>query len=97
MHYVQAMKRRPAINADDLSLYVYGYCPYCTVVRRALNEVDVSVEERDVGASRTHRDELRAATGRSTVPVLRIASSDGPDTWMPESRDIVRYMKQRFG
>ena len=97
MQYVQAMNRRPMTQADDLSLYVSGFCPYCVLVRRALSEVGVSVEERDVGASSTHRDELRSATGRATVPVLRIARGDGADTWMPESGDIVRYLKRRFG
>ena len=97
MQCAEAMKRSPTTRAGDLSLYVSGYCPYCMVVRRALSEVGVSVEERDVSASSADRAELRAATGRSTVPVLRIARDDGPDTWMPESQDIVRYIKRRFG
>jgi glutaredoxin 2 len=40
-----------------------------------------------------YRDELVEARGRATVPVLRITAPDGEQRLMPESRDIVRYLK----
>jgi glutaredoxin 2 len=36
------------------------------------------------------------ATGRRTVPVLRIEHDDGRVEWMPESADIVDYLRERF-
>ena len=50
---------------------------------RTLNKVCIWIDIND----------LIAATGRKTVPVLKIG--DGPDArWMPESRDIIRKDQQ---
>jgi len=84
-------------TAEDLALYFFHGCPYCERVLRALAELDLKLELRDVRAQPDHRAELRAARGRGTVPVLRIAGPDGAVTWMPESKDIVRYLEERFG
>jgi glutathione S-transferase len=84
-------------EADDLWLYTSGYCPYCWLVRRTLSELGVRIAERDIGTDSSHRNQLLAATGRMTVPVLRIKQADGADRWLPESRDIIRYLKARFG
>jgi len=84
-------------DVDDFWLYTSGYCPYCWLVRRALSELGVRIEERDIGADSSHRNELLSATGRMTVPVLRIKQPNGADRWLPESRDIVRYLEARFG
>ena len=77
-----------------LSLYEYPSCPFCGLVLRALDEIDVEVELRDVMQDRAALAELVEATGRRTVPVLRIESEAGEVTWMPESRDIVEYLEQ---
>jgi glutathione S-transferase len=37
------------------------------------------------------------ATGRQTVPCLRIERADGSVEWMHESEDINAYLKERFG
>jgi glutaredoxin len=88
------------MNAEDavgLALYLTPYCPYCVRVRRAIDELGVEVEERDISKERRFRDELVRARGRSTVPVLRISRQNTRDEWMPESADIVAYLKERFG
>lgn len=78
---------------NDLALYVYAGCGYCEDVRAALRDLGVEVEERDIRREPEHRRALLSARGRGTVPVLRIAE----DTWIPESRDIIRYLYERFG
>ncbi len=55
-----------------------------------------SEELRDIFQDSQHRDDLVKARGRATVPVLRIESPDGEDRWMPESRDIVRYLQETY-
>ena len=55
------------------------------------------VELRDIMQEPKWREELTAARGRSTVPVLRCESADGVVRWLPESRDIVRHLRKRFG
>jgi glutathione S-transferase len=82
-------------RADDLALYHYEGCVYCARVRRALAELHVEVELRDIEEEPAHLRALVEARGRRTVPVLRIRHDEG-DEWMPESADIVAYLRRRF-
>ena len=79
-----------------LSLYYFDYCPFCMRVVHAAKKLGVQLEMRDIHGDRKHLDDLMAARGRATVPVLRIEGG-GQDQWMPESRDIIRYLQERFG
>ena len=67
------------------------------MVRRAIDALGIEVELRDIYEDMQHRDDLIEARGRATVPVLRITSSEGENRWMPESRDIVRYLQESYG
>ena len=55
--------------------------------------MDTDVESRNIWQDGSAMQELEQATGRSTVPVLRIEDADGQVTWMPESSDIVQYLQ----
>ena len=81
---------------DELALYHLQGCPFCAIVRSAIDELDIDVELRDIFRDTQYRDELIEARGRATVPVLRITSPDGEDRWMPESQDIVRYLRKTY-
>ena len=52
---------------------------------------------RDIDESFAHREELVEATGRQSVPCLRIEREDGSVEWMHESEDIAAYLEARFG
>ena len=65
-------------------------------VRGAITKLGLDVELRDIRMDPRHRADLVAARGRTTVPVLRIETAAG-DEWMPESRDIVRYLQTLAG
>ena len=83
----------------SLALYYTSWCPYCRKVLRAMEALSLSAGQvilRDVDDDAQHDDDLRAARGRGTVPVLRIQHADG-DVWMPESEDIKDWLNQRFG
>jgi len=82
---------------DRLALYHFEGCPFCSTVRSAIDGLGVDVELRDIFKDPQHRDALTSVRGRATVPVLRITSPDGEDRWMPESRDIVRYLNETYG
>lgn len=84
-------------GTDQLALYYFDGCPFCMRVRRAIDELGLAVELRDIYADRKDLEELREARGRTTVPVLRITGADGEDRWMPESADIVRYLQASYG
>lgn len=81
---------------DKLALYKFDGCPFCAMVRSGIDRLGVSVELRDIFENTRHRDDLIEARGRATVPVLRITSPDGEERWMPESRDILRYLETTF-
>jgi len=87
---------RDDLGEEKLALYHFPGCPFCVLVRAEIDRLGVDVELRDIHADPRHRDDLVAARGRATVPVLRCTGPSG-DRWMPESRDIVAYLRQRFG
>jgi len=84
-------------DVTDLSLYQTGFCPYCRRVRDAMKRLGVDVELRDIAEDPSRRRELVQATGRQTVPCLRIEREDGSVRWMHESADIIAYLEARFG
>lgn len=77
-----------------LSLYQRPSCSYCVQVRSAAERMGIALELRDVRQEPSRREELVAARGRATVPVLRIDSADGTTHWLPEALDIIRYLKE---
>ena len=92
-----SMQDKNKSDSDSLSLYYFKTCPYCFRVSRVLKKLGVEVEKRDIHADPRHQADLMAALGRKTVPVLRINSSDGDERWLPESRDIISYLKSTYG
>ena len=82
---------------SGLSLYQTSTCPYCRRVRDAMKRLDLDVEARDINENPSRRDELVKATGRHTVPCLRIEGENGAVRWMHESADIITYLEERFG
>ena len=80
-----------------MALDHFDGCPFCLRVRGAIDELGLDVELRDIHADRKYLEDLRDARGRTTVPVLRITSAGGEERWMPESTDIVRYLRAAYG
>lgn len=77
-----------------LSLYHSDACAYCYRVRFAARRLGVELELRDARGVPEHVAALRSATGSSRVPVLRIERDDGTVQWLPESREIVRWLER---
>ena len=91
--FIERYARSAAPAEDKLALYYSRSCPFCSIVTAAIDRLGLDVELREIFEDSRYRDQLLEARGRATVPVLRISSPDGDDRWMPESRDIVRYLK----
>ena len=83
-------------DVKSLALYGYPECPYCRRVLNAIAVLEIDVPLRNTMVDAEHNTELVAATGRETVPVLRIEKQDGSLRWLPESLDIVRFLTDRF-
>jgi glutaredoxin len=79
-------------NNIQYSLYYYDSCPFCVRVLRTLNQIKVDVELRNIMSDSTHRSALQQATGRSSVPCLRIDNGSKSE-WMFESMDIMRFLQ----
>jgi glutathione S-transferase len=84
----------PAGAPAALILYHRPSCSYCVQVRLAAERLGIALELRDIKAEPQWREELVAACGRASVPVLRIEDADGGTHWLPESLDIIRYLKK---
>ncbi|MBD1577236.1 MULTISPECIES: glutathione S-transferase N-terminal domain-containing protein [Vibrio] len=80
------------ISTQGLALYHFESCPYCQKVRRAVAELGLDLELRDIRKNPDFQDEKVAATGKTQVPCLRIEKSDGV-TWLYESDAVVDYLK----
>jgi glutathione S-transferase len=84
-------------EALDLTLFHYRGCWYCHRVWKALDELRLVIADKNIHEDPDAKHEIMAARGRRTVPVLRIVEPDGSVRYMGESRDIVRYLRERFG
>ena len=93
----QRVEEGEASFEEGLSLYQFHACPFCARVRHAADDLGIRLELRDTLADVDHARAVVEATGRRTVPVLRIERDDGEVEWLPESADIVRYLQDRFG
>ena len=91
--FIERYSRSSTPVQDKLVLYHSRTCPYCAIVTSAIDRLGLDVELREIFEDTRYRDQLVEARGRATVPVLRITSPDGEQRWMPESRDIVRYLE----
>ncbi|MCU1280602.1 MAG: Glutaredoxin [bacterium] len=100
--------RRPLTRSADeqgrvdsettgLALYHFQMCPYCRKARRDIRLLGLHIEERDIKKDAARRAELVAGGGKVQVPCLRIREPDGTERWLYESRDISRYLRERFG
>jgi glutaredoxin len=91
--FIERYAPSPTPAQDKLALYHSHSCPFCALVSSAIDRLGLDVELREIFEEPRYREQLVAERGRATVPVLRITSPDGEERWMPESRDIVRYLE----
>ena len=91
--FIEHCAKSATQETDRLILYHSRSCPFCALVTSAIDRLQLDVEQREIFEDPQYREELVAARGRATVPVLRIVSPQGDERWMPESRDIVRYLE----
>lgn len=84
--------REPSAAQQTLRLYEAPYCFYCAQVRKAAEELGIALELVDIRSHPQARRLLIAELGRGTVPVLEIRSA-GSVQWLPESRDIIKFLR----
>ena len=95
------IKRSPAeqqaaqAKTKGLSLYQHRLCPFCIKTRRAIHQLNIDIELRDIKTQSEFKDELLREGGRVMVPCLRIEEA-GSVRWMYESNDIIGFLRTHF-
>ncbi len=79
-------------RSTDIVLYQAEWCPYCVRVRAKMTELLLDYKIVNVPRSHAEREEVRAASGQTSIPVL----VDG-ETVLTDDDDIVPYLEQRYG
>lgn len=75
-----------------IKLYIYQGCPYCKKVLKYFDEINLKEnEDYKIIDAMEHMQELKEISGKTQCPYL----VDG-NTKMPESDDIIAYVKERF-
>lgn len=90
-----------AEKADDTAeesyqLFKTDLCGFCYRVRTFCDRNNIELPLRDTNNDPAAFRELLQATGRTTVPCLRIEKA-GEVQWMFESMDIINYLAARHG
>jgi len=63
------------MGGPKVIMYVTDWCPYCERARSLLADKGVAVEEIDIDLMPGAREEMRARSGRDTVPQIFIGDS----------------------
>ena len=82
--------------SESYQLFTTDLCGFCYRVRGFMDDRGIEVPLRDVNSDAEAFRELLQATGRTTVPCLRIERGDEVQ-WMFESMDIIRYLAAHHG
>ncbi|MCK5696925.1 MAG: glutathione S-transferase N-terminal domain-containing protein [Gammaproteobacteria bacterium] len=83
-------------KTKNLALYQFKSCPFCIKVRRQIKRQSLTIELLDAQHNQQHRDELLNGGGELKVPCLRIANATSDVTWLYESNEIIKYLKENF-
>ena len=73
-----------------LKLIVAMPCPFCVMVVNYINDHNLDIEIEDTEWNQERHLELKAAYGKTQVPLLLI---DGSPLY--ESRDIIKYLEEQ--
>ena len=76
-------------NSESIKLYTGSYCPYCRVVKKELERLDLGYEPVDADAD--GRNTVIELSGQRAIPILTIG-----DEVLVDSSNIVRELRKRY-
>ncbi|WP_047865587.1 glutaredoxin family protein [Rubrobacter aplysinae] len=76
-------------SEGSIKLYTGSYCPYCRVVKKELDRLDLGYESVDADAD--GRDTVIELSGQRAIPILTIG-----DEVLVDSSNIVRELRKRY-
>ena len=59
----------------SVRMYTTGFCPFCVMAKRLLQQKGVPIEEVRVDSDTAQRDEMMRITGRRTVPQIFVGDT----------------------
>ena len=72
-------------------LYQAEWCSYCVRVRKKMTDLLLDYQIVNVPYSHAERDEVKAASGQTSIPVL----VDG-DVVLDDDDDIIPYLEKKY-
>ena len=95
---VLSAERRVELDraTESLKLYQFKQCPFCVRTRRTIHRLGLNIEMRDARNDPRWSRELMTQGGKYQVPCLKVVNDDGSVEWIYESKNINRYLDQRF-
>jgi glutathione S-transferase len=76
----------------EIVLYQAEWCPYCVRVRKKLTDLLLDYQNVNVPHSHAERDEVKAVSGQTSIPVL----VDG-DVILDDDDTIIPYLEKKYG
>ena len=80
----------------NLKLYMRNGCGFCVMVIREIKRLGISVEPKNIWEDEQANQDVLANTGAKVVPVLYYEDNEGNAHWMPESIDIIYFLRKHF-
>jgi glutaredoxin len=88
-----AEQRRLDEATQQLALYQFKTCPFCMKVRREMKRLSLEIELRDAQHDTRYRSELKQGGGKVKVPCLRVERENGDESWIYESDNVIKYLR----
>jgi len=79
-------------QSENIALYHYELCPFCTKTRRAIDELGLEIELKNIEKNHQYRIDLHHGGQKTQVPCLRIERSNGDSQWLYKSAEIINYL-----
>lgn len=76
-------------SAETIKLYTGSYCPYCRIVKKELDRLDLDYDSVD--ADSDGRSTVIELSGQRAIPILTIG-----DDVLVDSSNIVRELRKRY-
>lgn len=76
-------------NGEAIKLYTGSHCPYCRVVKKELDRLELEYESVDADAD--GRGTVIELSGQRAIPIITIG-----DEVLVDSSNIVRELRKRY-
>jgi glutaredoxin 3 len=76
----------------EIVFYQAEWCPYCARVRSKLTDLLLDYKAVNVARSHSERDEVKAVSGQTSIPVL----VDG-DVVLDDDDEMIPYLEKKYG